>query len=46
MLHEILLSLWGCSTSVAEIVNTDVSIFNLLIFNISNLQICYLLSCS
>lgn len=24
MLHEILLSLWGCSTSVAEIIETDV----------------------
>lgn len=25
MLHEILLSLWGCSTSVAEIIDADVS---------------------
>ncbi|XP_043477016.1 gamma-tubulin complex component 4-like [Leptopilina heterotoma] len=24
MLHEILLSLWGCTTSVAEIINTDI----------------------
>jgi len=27
MLHEILLSLWGCSTSVSQVIEIDVSIF-------------------
>lgn len=27
MLHEILLSLWGCSTSVSQIIETDVSVY-------------------
>lgn len=27
MLHEILLSLWGCSTSVSQMIETDVSVY-------------------
>lgn len=37
MLHEILLSLWGCSTSVSQIIETDVSAYILYILTRNNI---------